>query len=682
MSVKILQNLGILILVLILLIISVLAYRHGEQASDYLDTITGIQKKARHNLSTINILLEKSDHRLDLFFNQLRVKKEEVQEPLNRLLSVSQKLDKLADDEAGRLRKEVIELGYLLRNFLNTPSLKSDSKTTDETRDRIQAVLSRIRDQLSSYYGSLKQPQKDQTTLQTLKVAGNLVIGIEIRLNRFMDQTTIQLSELIEPLNEAVQTIQQLQDTIKTDRTEHGHTQSAFMPLFGSLDELTRVIRRLKASIRYYAQEEGKMDPSADQLMNLQQLILTLRDKIGALLEQTNHRINAHIQQDQENFLADISRNQALFLVFALAGLLLAVIIGVNLSLIVGRSVQRLVEGVSRFSDGDLEYRIQFEQRNEFRKIADAFNQMAATLKWKEDELRRNLSLLDTAKQKVSNANQVLEKKVVERTAALHRAMHLAQQANLAKSEFLANMSHELRTPMHAILSFAKLGTKKIATAPQEKLETYFSNIVVSGQRLLNLLNDLLDLSKLEAGRMPLERVEHDLKTVVDKTMTELSGLIMKKSLKLEVLPTEVSSVAEFDPDKMLQVVHNLLSNAIKFTPEGKRIRISFSESSLGAGQRRTDSGRMPAIALSVSDQGIGIPEDELEAIFDKFVQSSKTRSGAGGTGLGLAISKEIVEGHNGKIQAANNPEGGAVFTFTIPRRAMKEHIIQDSNSL
>jgi signal transduction histidine kinase len=113
--------------------------------------------------------------------------------------------------------------------------------------------------------------------------------------------------------------------------------------------------------------------------------------------------------------------------------------------------------------------------------------------------------------------------------------------------------------------------------------------------------------------------------------------------------------------------VRNLLSNAIKFTPQGKNLFIDFQVSSLKLGKRSTDAQTVPALACTIRDQGVGIPEDELDAVFDKFVQSSKTRTGAGGTGLGLAICKEIIEGHGGSITAQNNAEGGAAFTFILP---------------
>ena len=248
----------------------------------------------------------------------------------------------------------------------------------------------------------------------------------------------------------------------------------------------------------------------------------------------------------------------------------------------------------------------------------------------------------------------------------------LAHRANEAKSAFLANMSHELRTPMHAILSFSFMGIDKIDKASPEKLLRYFTNIHESGSRLLLLLNDLLDLSKLEAGRMAFDIQENDLVEVVEICRAELEVLLTKKSLALLVEKPTIDTRVGFDKDKILQVVRNLLSNAIKFTPDDHNIYISFKETLLRAGKRREDILIIPAVTVSISDQGCGIPPEELETIFDKFVQSSKTLTKAGGTGLGLAICKEIVDGHEGKIRAANNPEGGAVFSVSIPRKLQR----------
>ena len=239
--------------------------------------------------------------------------------------------------------------------------------------------------------------------------------------------------------------------------------------------------------------------------------------------------------------------------------------------------------------------------------------------------------------------------------AKLHEAK-LAEAANQAKSEFLANMSHEIRTPMHGILSFANFGIRKIESVPKEKLLHYFQQIYDSGTRLMSLLNDLLDISKIEAGKMRYQMEKNDLMHIIRMAVAEFEIALKDKKLSLKMISLEKPIVVLCDPARIGQVVRNLLSNAIKFTPEGRHIRISAEDSSSMA-------------LVRIEDQGIGIPPEETESVFDKFVQSSKTRTGAGGTGLGLAISREIVQAHGGKIRVIQNPEGcGSIFVFTIPK--------------
>ncbi|MBI3522920.1 MAG: CHASE domain-containing protein [Betaproteobacteria bacterium] len=261
-----------------------------------------------------------------------------------------------------------------------------------------------------------------------------------------------------------------------------------------------------------------------------------------------------------------------------------------------------------------------------------------------------------------------LQELVGEQTADLLRAKRAAESANQAKSEFLANMSHELRTPMHAILSFARIGIDKTATASPEKISGYFSRILMSGERLLVLINGLLDLSKLEAGKMAIDRKPVDLAEIVREALSEFEALSASKFLHVVFEPPAGDTYASMDALRISQVVRNLLSNAIKFSPPESRIRIMIDSGELHNGRRAQDQGVVPAIRLRVVDAGVGIPKDELLTVFDKFTQSGATRTGAGGTGLGLAICKEIVTTHRGSIRAYNNARGGATFEVLLPR--------------
>ncbi|MBL8428955.1 MAG: CHASE domain-containing protein [Dechloromonas sp.] len=260
-----------------------------------------------------------------------------------------------------------------------------------------------------------------------------------------------------------------------------------------------------------------------------------------------------------------------------------------------------------------------------------------------------------------------LQELVDERTASLHGALQQARAAIQAKSEFLANMSHELRTPMHAILSFVELGNRRAANASDPKIGQYFQRIDQSGQRLLNLIDELLDLSKLDAGQMALRPTTFDALALTQQVGAQLESLLVKRKLALEINSQANSTQLSADKERITQVICNLLSNAIKFSPDGGTIRVEFAKTELPAGRRSGDSGSREALTMSFIDQGIGIPENETESIFDKFVQSSATKTGAGGTGLGLAICRALVTQHRGTIVAKNNTGDGASFVVTLP---------------
>lgn len=300
----------------------------------------------------------------------------------------------------------------------------------------------------------------------------------------------------------------------------------------------------------------------------------------------------------------------------------------------------------------------------------------------------RDITQRKKAEQALRETQRELEARVKQRTASLAHeikkhintsqslliAKEEAESANTAKSEFLANISHELRTPMHGILGFSNLGFRKSSNKNNphenpdiEKFNTYFSNIIVSGKRLLDLLNNLLDLSALEAGKMKLHFEKERIDSIIQHCIQEQSISLNSKNLTWKINDLTQQRKIMCDKARIGQVITNILANAIRFSPENSRIDFDIEFARLlpdktieSTPENNTYSG----IAFSIKDEGTGIPKDELDAIFDKFIQSSKTKTGAGGTGLGLAISKEIIHAHHGHISAKSCSKGAHIVFF------------------
>ena len=344
------------------------------------------------------------------------------------------------------------------------------------------------------------------------------------------------------------------------------------------------------------------------------------------------------------DFPSRVDSNQLLrnrlFIITAgfLAGTLAIIVFYLITSRLILKPVRVLQETAEKVSQGDLNIRSDINTGDEFQQLSETFNVMLANLKLNADQLRSINKSLDVKLGQLAETNVAL------------------YESNRLKSEFLANVSHELRTPLNSILGFAELLKDTLSSGPDSKSARYLGNIHQSGKHLLDLINDLLDLAKIEAGRMEIRSEALSLSDLFEGLGNILKPLLEQKSLKLASQVDAAVPILRSDPGKLQQILYNFLSNAIKFSPMSGRIELAAG---LVEGQR---------VRISVSDQGPGINPNKQQMIFEKFRQAdaSVTRTHSG-TGLGLAISKELTALLNGSIGVRSEEGHGATFWIEIP---------------
>lgn len=307
--------------------------------------------------------------------------------------------------------------------------------------------------------------------------------------------------------------------------------------------------------------------------------------------------------------------------------------------------VVRLRDAVSECEKGNFVI-ADVKSRDEIGELSSSFNQMSRTLASAFDENRRLV--------------EGLEEKVRDRTVRLEDAKLLAEEASRAKSDFLANVSHELRTPLSAVMGFSEIIRDGMAGPVTDEQKEYLTDIMESGQHLLDLINDILDLAKIEAGKMELEPGQFDLKEIIERSLIMFKEKAFRHRIEAEAEVDDAIGAIVADERRIKQVIFNLLSNSFKFTPDGGKITV----------RARRMLGEPEQIECSVEDTGMGIKEEDKSKLFRPFEQLDSTLTKAhGGTGLGLALCKRIVELHGGRIWVESEFGKGSRFIFTFPLR-------------
>ncbi|MCP4715030.1 MAG: HAMP domain-containing protein, partial [Deltaproteobacteria bacterium] len=415
--------------------------------------------------------------------------------------------------------------------------------------------------------------------------------------------------------------------------------------------------------VTYYrgAAEQGMVPVAAratghrflDDYLLLFQRITLEDDKIGTVF----------VRYDLEEIRVRIKQSVGIVAVIIALALLVALLLAFFLQRIISEPILQLAHTTRSISQNkDFSARAEKKSSDEIGVLIDGFNDMLSEIQKRDNELELHREHLE---EQVSKRTAELKRQQLDLEDALDRAKQLAVEADAAshaKSEFLANMSHEIRTPLNAVLGFSDL-LKKLVSDDRQK--SYLDSIASSGKNLLTLINDILDLSKIEAGNLELQYEAVDIKAVIKEMQNTFAPRIDEKGLVFTVKwPAEIPELLLLDEVRLRQILFNLIGNAVKFTDSGS-IVLSIFAAALDRQEPAVD------LRIAVEDTGIGIASESIDLIFDAFKQQDGQSARIyGGTGLGLTISKRLVEMLGGTLSVESRPGGGSCFCVVLPEVA------------
>ncbi|MEW8071037.1 MAG: response regulator [Candidatus Thiodiazotropha sp.] len=540
----------------------------------------------------------------------------------------------------------------------------ADSDRTDELFHQKTQYIDSFRSALQTLP---LDSHANKSRFQPLSILNRLLIELESELISEREATTIRFEEIALPLNQAQTDLKSLVKQFSALPVYILPADNqAYDQLNSALKNVSLNLRWYRAAIHQYQGEHEMQDPSASYMLSILEQLRPVQSHLLEDLESVNTLISNHFHQQQQLAEEEILEKRRFFIVISIIGVLITLATQIGVSRAISKPVSQIKQGITAFSNGNLEYRIPDINQREFKPLVSGINDMAEKLLQRSAEIEEHMRQIDRSNKKLAKLNRNLEKTIEERSQKYIAAAQIAEQASRAKSEFLATMSHEIRTPMNSIIGMTHLAL--LADNMEPKQRRYMEKVRQSSQTLLNIINDILDFSRIEAGGVELEQTTFSLDGIFDN----LSNLVGQKAAEKQLefiydIDQQIPQYLLGDPVKLQQILVNLSSNAIKFTQQGEVVvKVRLLE-------QHDDQVQLN---FSVCDTGIGIEQDYLKHLFQAFTQADgSTTRRYGGSGLGLAISQRFVHAMGGEIQVESRPGEGSRFFFvlTLTKQASPE---------